>query len=227
MNPTRTLLQDALSQPLGTSNRLTTSATEHPVEQKGNAMKMKPIFLLVVIVTFLLTVQPAAAWYYAIGGGGEGGAEAQNFTVEIGKEDIRIKGFNTFAGLAVPFILHGDGNVPDSTKDSECPHGNCDNLGDKDDGTEMGLLGKFGMEIYKSRAFVSLSLGVTRANTVELAQSNVTGDYYKESEDTDTNIVYGIGVNYMPEFFDWGLKMVFSLDIDNRRGLTGLIGWRW
>jgi len=191
-------------------------------------MKMKPIFLLVVIVTFLLAAQPATAWYYAIGGGGEGGAEAQNFTVEVGKEDINIKGFNTFAGLAVPFILHGDGNVPSSTKDSDCPHGDCDNLGDKDDGTEVGLLGKFGMEVYNSRAFVSLILGVTRTNTVELVESNTNpGMYYKKSEDTDTNGVYGIGFSYMPEFFDWGLKMVFSLDIDNRRGLTGLIGWRW
>jgi len=223
----RTLLQDALSQPLGTSNPLTTSATEHPVEQKGNTMKMKSFFLLVAIVTFLLTAQPAAAWYYAIGGGDEGEADAQNFTFEFGKEDINIRGFNTFAGLAVPFILHGDDNVPSSTKDSECPHGNCENLGNKDEGTEVGVLGKFGMEVYNSRAFVSLILGVTRTNTVKLSQSNVTDTYYKESEDTDTNAVYGIGVSYMPEFFDWGLKMIFSLDIDNRRGLTGLIGWRW
>lgn len=227
MTLTRTLPQDALSQPLGTSNRLTALATEHPVEQKGKTMKMKSFFLLVVIVTFLLSAQPAMAWYYAIGGGDEGEADAQNFTFEFGKEDINIRGFNTFAGLAVPFILHGDGNVPSSTIDSECPHGNCDNLGDKDEGTEVGLLGKFGMEVYRSRAFVSLILGVTRTNTVKLSQSNVTDSYYKESEGTDTNAVYGIGVSYMPEFFDWGLKMIFSLDIDNRRGLTGLIGWRW
>lgn len=190
-------------------------------------MKTKPILLIVVMVTFLLSTRPAIAWYYAIGGGDQGEADAQNFTVEFGKEDINIRGFNTFAGLAMPFILHGDGNVPDSTIDSDCPHDNCDNLGNKDDGTEVGLLGKFGVEIYKSRAFVSVILGVTRSNTVELVQSNVTDTYYKESEGTENHAVYGIGVSYMPEFFDWGLKMVFSLDIDNRRGLTGLIGWRW
>jgi hypothetical protein len=190
-------------------------------------MKTKLIFLLMVTIISLFFVQPATAWYYAIGGGDEGGAEAQNFTVEFGKEDINIKGFNTFAGLAIPFILHGDGNVPEDTNDSDCPHSDCDNLGDKDDGTEVGLLGKFGIEIYESRAFVSLILGMTQSNTVQLVQSNITDEYYKESEDKENYAVYGIGVSYMPEFFEWGLKMIFSLDIDNRRGLTGLIGWRW
>lgn len=190
-------------------------------------MKTKLIFFLTATIFILMLANSASAWYYALGGGDEGDAEAQNFTIEIGNEDINIRGFNTYVGLAIPFILHGDGNVPSDTNDSECPHNNCDDKGDRDDGTEIGLLGKFGVEIFESRTFVSLIFGMTQSNTVELSQSNITGEYYKEDEGEEIYTVYGIGLSYMPEFFEWGLKMVFSLDIDNRRGLTGLVGWRW
>lgn len=189
-------------------------------------MKRKVMISFCLVVVLLLPGS-AGAWYYAVGGGTGGGADAESFSFEFGREDIRIRDFNTLAGVAVPLIFHGDDNVPDSTLDSGCPHDDCRNLGDKEEGTETGLLGRFGMELYDWDAFVSVILGVTRANTVSLSRSNVTGNYYKESSGDETNGVYGIGFSYLPEFFEWRVKMIFSIDIDNRRGITGMIGWRW
>jgi hypothetical protein len=184
-------------------------------------------FLLLMLAAILLTPGPAAAWYYAVGGGTGGQADANNFTMAMGKEDIDIRGLTALAGVAIPLILHGSGDIPDSTADSGCPHGNCNSLGEEVEGTEVGLIGSFGLEVFDWSTYVSLLAGVTWADTVELSQSNITGDYYSESGGTEYFPVYGLGISYSPVFFEWKLKMLFSLELDNRRGITGMVGWCW
>jgi hypothetical protein len=188
-------------------------------------MKRK-VIILVAIAAFLLPT-PALAWYYAIGLGTGGEAEENSLTWEFGKEDLKIKNFNVIAGVTIPLIFHGDGGIPDDTSDSSCPHDDCDSKGSRTDGTEYGLLGRFGMEIKNYETFVSLIAGFTQSHVIDLEKSNVTQDYYKKSDGFESNMVYGIGVSYTPTFFEWKLKMIFSLDLDNRRGITALIGWRW
>jgi len=185
------------------------------------------IVFVVLMFVFLLPMS-ASAWYYAIGGGGGGEADATNFSTSIGKEDIQIGDWTAIAAVTVPLILHGSDNVPSSTSDSSCPHGNCSSIGSKEDGTEVGLIGSFGVELFDWSTHVSLLTGVTRVNMVEVSQSNTNpGTYYKQGEETEYNLLYGLGISYTPVFFEWKLKMIFSLELDNRRGLTGMVGWCW
>lgn len=184
-------------------------------------------FLLLVLILLMLTPGTAAAWYYAVGGGTGGQADANNFTMAMGKEDIDIRGLTFLGGVAVPLILHGSGDVPEGTQDTGCPHDNCTSKGSEEEGTEVGLIGNFGMEIRDWSAYVSLLAGITWSDTIKVSQSNITGDYYKESSDTEFFPVYGLGISYTPVFFEWKLKMIFSLELDNRRGITGMVGWCW
>lgn len=189
-------------------------------------MKKKAVFALSVLSVFFLSA-PAFAWYYAIGGGDGGGAETYNFSLEVGKEKIKIGNNYYFAGVVMPLVFHGDDNVPPGTHGEPCPHDEYYNFGDKDDGTETGLLAKVGMELFHPDTYLAVIGGVTRSNTVELVQSAVTDEYYEQSSDTEFHIVYGIGIRYFPEVFDWKLRMNLGLDIDNRRGITGMVGWSW
>ncbi|OQY04572.1 MAG: hypothetical protein B6I22_09375 [Desulfobacteraceae bacterium 4572_123] len=190
-------------------------------------MSKKAVFMLSVVVVFFLYT-PAFAWYYAIGGGGGGMAETYSFSLEVGKEKIEIGDHTYFAGLVVPLIFHGDDNVPSGTHGSPCPHDEYRSLGDKDDGTETGLIAKVGMELFHPDTYLAVIAGVTRSNTVELVRSTINEEYYYEqSTDDEYHIVYGIGIRYFPEVLDWKLRMNLGLDIDNRRGITGMVGWSW
>lgn len=189
-------------------------------------MKHK-VCILIITLVILIGASPSFAWYYAVGAGDGGDADANGFTFEIGKKDIVLFGKTFLVAGAVPMILHGDSHVPDGTNPGPVPHNDFTNLGEKNDGTETGLLGKIGMEIKGYDAYVNLILGATKANTVTLARSNTTGDYYIQNEDDEINGVYGLGFSYFPVFMNGTLKMNFQLDIDNRRGVTGYVGWCW
>lgn len=191
-------------------------------------MKQKACFL-VIILFMVMGASPSFAWYYAVGAGDGGSADASGFTLEVGKRDVVLFDRPFLLAGAVPLILHGDKHVPSGTNPGPIPTGNTGyrSLGDKDDGTERGLLGKLGMEIKDYDVYANLILGMTKVNTVNVVRSNSTGETYIQGEDDDLHGVYGIGVSYFPEFMDGTLKMNFQLDIDNRRGVTGYIGWCW
>ncbi len=74
---------------------------------------------------------------------------------------------------------------------------------------------------------MSLLGGFTRANRVEIAKSNVGDYYYEQSEDNKLYGVYGAGFGSFHEFYDYGVILNFQVDYDNRRGVTGSVGWSW
>lgn len=189
-------------------------------------MKHKACFL-VIILFMVLGASPSFAWYYAMGAGDGGNADASGFTLEIGMRDVILFDRPFLVAGAVPLILHGDKHIPDGTHPEPVPHDDFTPLGDKDDGTERGILGKLGMEIKDYDVYANLILGMTKVNTVSVARSNPTEETYIQGEGDDLHGVFGIGVSYFPVFMDGTLKMNFQLDIDNRRGVTGYIGWCW
>jgi hypothetical protein len=192
-------------------------------------MKQKACSLTIIIAVLavLFGAAPSYAWYYAVGASTGGDADANGFTVEIGKKDIVLFGRTFLAAAAVPVILHGDSHVPDGTNPGPVPHDDFTRLGEKNDGTERGLIGKIGTEIKTWDLYVNLILGASKANTVTLARSNITQEYYIEDKGDEINGIYGLGLSYFPEFMNGTLKMNFQLDIDNRRGVTGYVGWCW
>ncbi|MBU1171018.1 MAG: hypothetical protein KKD44_15780 [Proteobacteria bacterium] len=189
-------------------------------------MKQK-VCLLVMTLLFLLGTTPAFAWYYGVGAGSGGASDANGFSLEVGKRDVILFDRPFLVAGAIPMILHGDSHVPSGTHPDPVPHNDFTSMGQENDGTERGLLGKMGMEIKDYDVYVNLLLGLTQANTVDVVRSNPTGEYYIQSQGDEMNAVYGIGFSYFPEFQDGTLKMNFQLDIDNRRGVTGTIGWCW
>jgi hypothetical protein len=197
------------------------------VKDKGEIMKQKICVIAMTLLMVCVSV-PCFAWYYAMGAGSGGSADATALTLEIGKRDVTLFGRPFLVAGAVPLILHGDRHVPDGTDPGPIDPGNQEYfLSSENDGTENGLLGKLGMEIKESDCYVTLILGLTQANTVSIAHSNITGDTYIQGEGDEMNGVFGIGVSYFPVFQDGMLNMIFQLDIDNRRGITGSLGWCW
>jgi hypothetical protein len=189
-------------------------------------MNRKNIFLLAAVIVFLAISSPAPAWYYAIGGGGGGDADTENLSLELGSENISLGKRRFLAAVSVPLIFNRDDNIPSGTKSSSAPNTNYTVYDTVDEGTEVGVLAKIGMEAL-SGFYVNVIGGATRCNRITIVTSNTTSIQYEQSSEKEIYGVYGAGISYFPVMFDWELKMNFSLDIDNRRGITGYVGWCW
>jgi hypothetical protein len=83
------------------------------------------------------------------------------------------------------------------------------------------------MELFHSDSYLSLLTGITRAEEAYIVQSNPTGAYYKQSSESKAHGFFGISVGYFPQLFDWKVNLSLQVDYDNRRGVTGSVGWRW
>jgi hypothetical protein len=193
---------------------------------KGGFMKFK-VSVLIMALTVLAAAAPASAWYYAVGTGGGGKADASGFSIEVGKENVMIAGRSFLFAGEIPVILHGDKHVPSGTHSGPVAHSDYTFISKDNDGTERGLLAKAGMKIKDYDLYGTLILGLTKANTVTVVKSNPTGDNYIQERRSEMNGVFGIGISYFPVFKALDLKMNVQLEIDNRRGVTGLVGWCW
>jgi len=160
--------------------------------------------------------------HYAVLGGGYGGeTDSGNFTVE-GVKVARSEGRDSLGGLGFTMIFNG-GDVPSDVLDYPCPHGDYTDLGSQRDIPEMGLFGKYGLEIIEDTGlFATVLGGATFADETELAQSNATGWYYEQDTGINTYGLFGGGISYF-------LKddLFLQVDYDNRRGITGGLGWRY
>ena len=150
--------------------------------------------------------------YLSIGGGGGGDADAANISFEIGSAGKYL------FGLGFTYIISDD--VPSDTLDYPVPHWDYTRLGTRQDG-EFGFYGTLGIGVYKGIYLFGLG-GVSFAKEIELAQSNVTGWYYTQSSDTLTHGMYGGGIR-----LGLGEKFCLQVELDNRRGVTGMIGFVW
>ncbi len=186
-------------------------------------------YILITIIgsTFFILPSAIANNYFALGGGGGGSAKVTSLSLETGIYSTKPEGTNYFLGLSIPFIDHGEQHLPSEIIDSPSPHTDITSLGKKSEGLETGLLGKAGIGFFRGKLFVSLLGGVTRANRVEIARSAVGDHYYAQSEDEKIYGVYGAGISSFHEFYSQGVTLNFHLDYDNRRGVTGSIGWSW
>ena len=121
-------------------------------------------------------------------------------------------------GLGFTYIFTDD-DIPSDTLDYPVPHSDYTKLGTKQDG-EWGLYGMLGIDIFKGFYLFGLG-GVTFQKEIELAQSNVTG-YYTQSDEYQTHGMYGGGIR-----LGLGETLCLQVELDNRRGVTGMIGFVW
>lgn len=185
----------------------------------------KRIILFTVLSILLIFPIPTQAFtngYVAIGGGGGGDAKAAHMRLEVGGFTTN-KSLNFLLGIGFPFTLGRD-ETPSDLLEYPVPHWDFTSLGKKYKGEEVGLYGKFGIEVAKrSRLFVLVYGGATWGKEIELAQSNVTRWHYQESETTKTYGLVGGGIGYFPK----DLNLCLQLGFDNRMGINALIGFYW
>ncbi len=163
---------------------------------------------------------------YLAGGAGSGGeGEQENVSIETGEIGIELGDLELLLAVGFPIIPYGDKNIPDDTIESECPNDDCAEKDSEFKGTEMGGYVKLGIRFFADSLFLNFIGGATLVTESDITYSAATDRYYEESSETVTNPLYGIGLGFFPEIMDW--QLVFMLDYDNRRGVTGLIGFYW
>ena len=175
-------------------------------------------------LAFLLFLPPVAfaEGYLSVGGGAGGNAEAANLTLEFGAM-LTGKERKRLVAVGVGFIFNGD-SIPSDTLDYPVPHSNYTSLGERRDGNELVVVAKFGIEVVKKTgAFVFALGGFSDSHEVEIARSNVTGWYYEQSSSDQYYGVFGGGVGFYPP----NSPVSFSVEYDNRRGVTGSVGYHF
>ena len=180
--------------------------------------------IFIVQVALALSVPVAHAGYLSVGGGAGGDADEVNVTFETGAKDIDVKNLDMLFGIGVFFIPHSNNDLPSSTISLSCPNDDCVCIGSARKGTEVGFAGKLGVEVGSSNFYVSAIGGFSAYTESKLSRSPATGRVYEDSSDSKVEALYGGGVSY---FMDYKWNVVFHVDYDNIRGVTGAIGWHW
>jgi hypothetical protein len=180
--------------------------------------------VIILLFAFIVTATPAQAGYFAVGGGAGGDADELNVTIETGAKDIHAKKLDFLFGIGIHFIPHSDNELPSPTISAPCPNDECTQMGTVRKGTEIGFLGKFGVEIGSSDFYVNAIGGFTAFTESKLSRSPATGRTYEESSDSKVEALYGGGISY---FINSKWDFVIQVDYDNIRGATGTIGYHW
>ena len=188
-------------------------------------MTKKILMRLALLVLMIIWTPIVNAGYLAAGGssGGEGGQPG--ISVETGEFDIDVGDLEILLALGFPIIPYGDTQLPDDTIGSKCPNDDCRVKGTEYKGTEMGGFVKIGVRIFREGCYLNAIGGITTVTESDIVYSPATDRYYEEAKESVSKGLYGIGLSLFSEVFDW--QLMFSVDYDNRRGVTGLVGIYW
>ena len=165
------------------------------------------------------------AGYFALGVGYGGEGNNESVSIEVGQKGIDLNRLDFQLGLGLPIIPYGDSNLPDGIIDGDCPNNDCVDNGTEYTGNELGLYGKIGLQLFLENFYLNIIGGGTVVNESSIVKSPATGRYYEESTESVWKVMYGAGLGYFPEIFDW--EIVIQVDVDNRRGISGLVGFYW
>ncbi len=188
-------------------------------------VRRKHVAFLCLAMVAMFIATNADAGFFAVGGGDGGEGEQYSVTVETGAKDIPAGKFDLMFAFGIPFIPHGDDNLPEQTIAFPCPNDDCRALEAVRKGTEVGFYGKLGVELGSSNLYLNAIAGFTAYTESELSQSAATGSFYEASSDTKIEPMYGGGLSYFPDYFD--IPLMLQVDYDVTRGVTGTVGWYW
>ena len=191
-----------------------------------NSRKGKIVAVLVVLgCVGCMYATPAFAGYFAVGAGYGGEGENASVSIETGQNGIDFSGLDMLFGLGLPIIPYGDSKLPTDTIDGNCPNDDCVRSSIEYSGTELGLYAKIGLKLFLDNLYLNVIGGGTVVTESEIVKSPTTDRYYEASTDSVLNPMYGVGLGYFPDIYDW--QLVIQIDVDNRRGVSGLVGWYW
>jgi len=183
------------------------------------------ILVICLVLTLFVGGCNSPGTYSVLGGGHGGPTDSANFTVESGKttQQTMLEGHDSLFAFGATFIFNNEG-LPSDTLDYPCPHGDYTDLGWRRDIPELGLFGKYGLEVIKDTGlFVTVLGGLSMADETRLARSRATGWYYEQDTKVNTYGMFGGGVTY----FIKDKSFCVLVDYDNRRGFTAGIGKRF
>lgn len=149
--------------------------------------------------------------------GAGGDAEAASFGVEFGGTQAIDNSIPFSVEISEVFT----DNLPEGTLDYPIPHNNYRSLGKRED-DEIGVLLKTGYNFNK-KITLQIGVGLLLVTEYEVVESNVTGWYYKQTEE---NKAYG---QYYGGLLFRNKPYVLSLGYNNQRGVVGGFGitWSW
>ena len=189
-------------------------------------IKGKVVALLVVLVCIGCGTGPIAwAGYFTVGAGYGGEGQSASVSIETGQQEIDVANRYMLLGLGLPIIPYGTDNLPANTIDGSCPNADCVSSGVEYTGNELGVYAKIGLNLFLENLYLNVLGGATVVTESTVVKSPTTGRYYEESTESVLNAMYGVGLAYFPEVFDW--QLVIQIDADNRRGVSGLVGFFW
>jgi len=181
---------------------------------------MRRLCLLAIacIIATLISHPALAGGYVMIDGGYGGEHDSGSFGVEVGAIKKASENHRWLIGGEFSMIFI-DENPPDYL-DYAIPHGDYRTL-DKDyyDGEEFELCGKVGFEVIK-KLFIIGGIGGSWNKKVTINQSNVTGWYYIDKEETDANVT---GMGELRYISDNGFAI--GAGYHSRRGVVVGVGF--
>ena len=188
----------------------------------------KLIFVLVVMICAVFTnAQADQRGYVTMGYGTGGDASGDNLSLDFGYLSKGLKVTNhiypkMLVGFGFSVIFNGNDNAPSDLLDYACPHSDWTDKGWYKPGPEIPFFAKLGIggDTGYGDLFVFGTLGPSfDSSSIQVGQSNVTGWYYTEdSEPGKTRPLVGYGIGYFN-------KIALTIETDNRRGITGSIGF--
>ena len=191
-----------------------------------SSIKGKVVAVLVVLVCIGCgRVQISWAGYFTVGAGYGGEGDSASVSIEAGQKEIDFANLDMLLGLGLPIIPYGGDNLPDNTIDGDCPNDDCENYSIEYTGTELGVYAKIGLKLFIESVYLNIIGGGTVVTESTIVKSPTTGRYYEESTESVLNAMFGAGLAYFPEVFGW--QLVIQIDADNRRGVSGLVGFFW
>ena len=189
---------------------------------------MKKLLTILIVAGVLI----GAGGCNVIGGGHGGPTDSTNITLEVVRVNQNHQGRDSLISGGFTIILNGEGGIPSDTESTtgdwagwyqmESRAGYLTDEGIKRDWPELGIFGKYGIEVVRdSNWFVNGIGGITFADETHLWTSALGPPHYA---DTSWEIygLYGVGISHILN--DSGY---FQIDYDNRRGITISFGWRW
>ena len=167
-----------------------------------------------------------------LGGGYGGPTDSANLSIEGIQTTQNWQGRDTLTGVGFTMIFNGEGVPSEAVSTSgswsnwyqyEAQNGYLIDEGTKRYLPEMGLFGKYGIEIVKNTGLFATAFGgVTFADEVHLWTSRLGPPDYYETEGWITYGMLGGGISYY-----LNNDVYLQVDYDNRRGTTVGFGWKF